>query len=152
MQVWVEVADAGVRLFLTSEYQSVFSYAVAWRHPPVAASGYKNGGFRFLKSHRFQIGTGEVFCCTTAFFFCRRAAEYTFHIFFLKIHAEQTQNKAFCGKCLGWVNSIVHSLFGRTGCPDGTDKLPALHPVPLHLPLLQPAHGNSSHSCAPTGF
>jgi hypothetical protein len=31
----VEFAVAGIRLFLTSEYQADFSIVAAWRHPPI---------------------------------------------------------------------------------------------------------------------
>jgi len=37
-QLWVEVAAAGVRLFLTSAYLPV----IAWRHPPTAAKAQKS--------------------------------------------------------------------------------------------------------------
>jgi len=42
----------------------------------------KNGGFRFLKSHRFKMGAREVLCCTTAFFLLPshgRLFLYNFH-------------------------------------------------------------------------
>jgi len=44
-QSWVECAVAGVRLFLTSAYL----FAIAWRHPPIAAEMQKSGGSDFSK-------------------------------------------------------------------------------------------------------
>jgi hypothetical protein len=44
-QTWVGDAAAGIRLFLTSTYL----FAIAWRHPPVAAKAQKSGGSDFSK-------------------------------------------------------------------------------------------------------
>ena len=44
-QAWLEAAVAGVRLFLTSAYP----FAIAWRHPPIAAKTQKSGGSDFSK-------------------------------------------------------------------------------------------------------
>ena len=44
-QPWVEFVVVGVRLFLTSAYL----FAIAWRHPPIAAEIQKSGGSDFSK-------------------------------------------------------------------------------------------------------
>ena len=65
--MWVECADAGVRLFLTSTYLPV----IAWRHPPICRLPViKSGGFEKSKPPlKTTFRHGSSFCPAAVFFF-----------------------------------------------------------------------------------
>ena len=68
-QAWVEVAAAGIRLFLTRAYLP----AIAWRHPPIAAKTQKAAA---LISQSRRPGRDNIAACTTAFFLLPSCGSY----------------------------------------------------------------------------
>jgi len=72
-QTWVGDAAAGIRLFLICTYL----FAIAWRHPPIAAKTQKAAA---LISQSRRSGRDYTPACTTAFFILPSCGKVIFYI------------------------------------------------------------------------